>query len=185
MYFYLRLGYKMFRSPAISSVVQGQHYPHPEMRFNKKYPRIHRIVLNSRDYHDDTPNLTFENLTFKVNLPQDIMSENAMVYVESFHMTNSTANAVLETRPYNIHIRGMPQPLSYHSATKSTSDVVVSLKGRTYTGNLSHGFGVPLTDKRFFRNSTINVYFSSQDTSIVDAMDAHYILTLVIVEMDD
>jgi hypothetical protein len=36
----------------------------------------------------------------------------------------------------------------------------------------------------FFSNSTVSVYFTSPDAVIEDAMDADYILTLVILELD-
>jgi hypothetical protein len=108
-----------------------------------------------------------------------------MLFVESFHMSNSTANADLEAKPYKIHLRGLSQPLSFHTTTQTTSDVILTLKGRSYTGNLSSGFGVPLIDKRFFKNTSVNVYFTSPDAAIDTVMDADYILTFVIVELDE
>jgi hypothetical protein len=102
-------------------------------------------VLDSKDGDG-----VYEDCVFKVNLPQDIQSENAMLYIESIYMTNSTANADLETKPYKIHIRGLTQPLSYHTENQTISDVILTLKGRSCSGNLSDGFGIPLLDKRFF-----------------------------------
>lgn len=118
----------MLRTPEIASVVYPSHSPYPSLPMKKKYPRIHRVVLDSKDADGD-----YEDLTYHVNLPQDIQSENAMLFVESFYMTNTTANAELDTKPYEIHIRGMTQPLSYHTKNKTNSDVILSLKGRAYT----------------------------------------------------
>jgi hypothetical protein len=170
----------MIRTPFIASVVQPSHAPFPSQPLKKQCPRVHRIVLDSKDGEG-----AYEDIVFKVNLPQDIQSENAMLYVESFHMTNSTANADLDTKPYKIHIRGLTQPLSYHTENQNSSDVILTLKGRSHTGNLTDRFGIPLLDKRFFRNSSVNVYFTSPDSILEDVMDEDYILTLVILELDE
>jgi hypothetical protein len=103
----------MFKTPALSSVMPPSHAFYPQQSQKRKYPRVHRLVLDSKDGTDD-----YEDLILKVNLPQEIQSENAMLFVESFHMTNTTENAELDTKPYKIHIRGLSQPLSYHSEKK-------------------------------------------------------------------
>jgi hypothetical protein len=169
----------MLRPPAISGIVPPSHTPFPSQTLTRKYPRVHHIILDSKDGEGD-----YEDCVFKVNLPQDIQSENAMLFVENFFMTNSTTNAELETKPYKIHIRGLAQPLSYHTENQTSSDVILTLKGRSYSGNLTDGFGIPLLDKRCFRNSSVNVYFTSPDTIVGDVMDSDYILTLVILELD-
>jgi len=169
----------MIRTPLIASVVPPSHAPFPSQPLKKQYPRVHRIVLDSKDGDG-----VYEDCVFNVNLPQDIQSENAMLYVESFHMTNTNTNAELDTKPYKIHIRGLTQPLSYHTDNQNSSDVILTLKGRSYTGNLSDRCGIPLLDKRFFRNSSVNVYFTSPDSIIENVMDGDYILTLVILELD-
>jgi hypothetical protein len=170
----------MIRTPLIASVVPPSHVPFPSQPLKKQYPRVHRIVLDSKDADGD-----YEDCIFKANLPQNIQSEHAMLFVESFYMTNSTANADLETEPYKIHIRGLTQPLSYHTENQTSSDVVLTLKGRSYSGNLTDGFGISLLDKRFFNNSSVNVYFTSPDSIIENSMDADYILTLLILELGD
>jgi hypothetical protein len=165
----------MIRTPFIASVVQSSHAPFPSQPLKKQYPRVHRIVLDSKDGDG-----VYEDCVFKVNLPQYIQSEHAMLFVERFHMTNTNTNAELDTKPYKIHIRGLTQPLSYHTENKNNSDVILTLKGRSYIGNLTDSFSIPLLDKRFFRNSSVYVYFTSPDSTIEDVMDGDYILTLVI-----
>jgi hypothetical protein len=60
----------MIRTPFIASVVPPSHVPFPSQPLKKQYPRVHRIVLDSKDGDG-----VYEDCVFKVNLPQDIQSE--------------------------------------------------------------------------------------------------------------
>jgi hypothetical protein len=163
----------------VPNVGVHQFYAVPPEPRTKKFKRVHRIILDSSHMFEGDAALG----KFAVNLPTNIKPEDCQLFVESFIMKNSTANAICDTEYYHLHLNELFQPLTYYSGTLGSTNIIATLKGREFfTYPTFESCGIPLTDPNFFNNKVLSFEISSENEDVVNAIDSDWILTLVIYE---
>jgi hypothetical protein len=108
-----------------------------------------------------------------------------MAYVSFFAFQDVLPLSSLDDGIYNIHIPELMHSASYDTKTGTSTDIVLSNKGRIFQGGYpSEGdLGHPIVNMRMFPN-TIRVYFSSDFVTPAD-FNQDWAMTLVIHEWDD
>lgn len=151
----------------------AQHFPVKESS-TKPYTRIHRVILRSKDLTTGSKS----DAIFRVDVPE-IKSQKCKLVVESFYMTNGTSYNDLVAGVYHVHWRYFSDPLSYSSINKSTTDILMTLKGTSFIN--SSDVGISVADKSIFQGN-INISLSSADITDFATKVEDWVLTLNVIE---
>ena len=161
----------------------NQNYPSQRMPKTQAYPKVHKIIINSKDVNSGD----LLNGYYNVRLSHSINSDRCMFILDSFLVDETAENNGLLIHPYNIHISELSQPNSYSTKTKSNTDVVVSLKGRDYNNYANlQSCGSPIVQRGFFDNALWNIYFTSDIDPLTDTnFNGDWTMVIYVVELDD
>lgn len=146
------------------------------------YPQYFKVVLRSADRDAGSTKINARFSGVALNAPFQCP---AVLIVESFRLTNADSGA-LTNGVLELRLRGVNQPRTWDSSTKSASDLLLTVKGYDYQcGSATvDSIGVPVTDPNLFQNNNLNVYFKTSDNAALADFAGDWVLVLNVVALD-
>lgn len=171
----------MFNHKEFLTTGAAKHH-HEITPVNRPYPQYFKVVLRSADRDAGSTKLDARFSGVAINAP---FQTPAVLVVESFRLSH-TSNATLVNSVIELRLRGINQPRTWESSTKSASDLLTTFKGYEYQNGSAcvDSIGVPVTDPNLFQNNSLNVYFTTGDNSALTEFAGEWVLVLNVVALD-
>jgi hypothetical protein len=158
--------------------------PPPPRPKNVKPPKIYKVIINSNDRISGT----IDNGLYRVCLPRSPKSNKCQLFVEFFAYEDESNSAAtdLDRFVYHVHVSDISQPDTYYTKTNSTTNILLTNKGREYLADITdETLGISLSDKRVFETNNINIFLSSNNIATNTLASRDWTLVLLIREYDE
>lgn len=156
-------------------------------KITKPYPQFYKLVLRSYAVDNDNTGSKLD-VHFKIEMP-DRLHGAGILMVDSVAIEKHLDTASLEDEVIEVLINGLPQPRSYDSLTKTSTNSLVTFKGYYYQCQSPNygGSGIPITDLNMLQNQILNIKFQRIGAQAFKAgqFTGEWIMTLLVIPTDE